>query len=94
MPFLVYRLSRFLRLRLRGWRLPLAVAAVVFVTSWLAMSLVEPSGSEIVLPGTYWWYFVVTSATVGYGDYFPTSTGRSRRRRCACGRPWGSRPTS
>ena len=75
MPFLVYRLSRFLRLRLRGWRLPLAVAAFVFVTSWLAMSLVEPAGSEIVLPGTYWWYFVVTSATVGYGDFFPTSTG-------------------
>ena len=75
MPFLVYRLSRFLRLRLRGWRLPLAVAAFVFVTSWLAMSLVEPAGSEIVLPGTYWWYFVVTSATVGYGDFFPVTTG-------------------
>ena len=75
MPFLVYRLSRFLRLRLRGWRLPLAVALSVFLTSWLAMWLLEPAGSEIVLPGTYWWYFVVTSATVGYGDFFPTSTG-------------------
>src|ERR687890_88422 len=39
------------------------------------MTLVEPAGSEIMLPGTYWWYFVVTSATVGYGDFFPTSTG-------------------
>ena len=75
MPFLVYRLSRFLRLRLRGWRLPLAVALFVFLTSWLAMWLVEPAGSEIALPGTYWWYFVVTSATVGYGDVFPVSTG-------------------
>lgn len=75
MPFLVYRLSRFLRLRLRGWRLPLAVALFVFLTSWLGMSLVEPPGSDIALPGTYWWYFVVTSATVGYGDVFPTSTG-------------------
>jgi voltage-gated potassium channel len=74
-PFLVYRLSRFVRLRLAGWRLPLAVAAVVFLTSWAAMSLVEPAGSDIVLPGTYWWYFVVTSATVGYGDHFPVSTG-------------------
>jgi voltage-gated potassium channel len=73
-PFLVYRLSRFFRLRLRGWRLPLAVAAFVFVTSWLAMALVE-SGGEIVRTDTYWWYFVVTSATVGYGDVFPTSTG-------------------
>lgn len=75
MPFLVYRLSRFFRLRLRGWRLPLAVAAFVFLTSWLVMWLVEPPGSEIALPGTYWWYFVVTSATVGYGDFFPTTTG-------------------
>jgi voltage-gated potassium channel len=72
-PFLVYRLSRFLRLRLQGWRLPLAVAAFVFLTSWLAMSLVESSDSDIADPGTYWWYFVVTSATVGYGDVFPVS---------------------
>jgi voltage-gated potassium channel len=73
--FLIQRLSRFARLRLRGWRLPLGVAAVVFVTSWLAMALVEPSGSDIADPGTYWWYFVVTSATVGYGDVFPVSGG-------------------
>src|SRR5688500_1392115 len=39
------------------------------------MLLVEPADSEIVTPGTYWWYFLVTSATVGYGDVFPTSTG-------------------
>jgi voltage-gated potassium channel len=75
LPFLIQRLSRFVRVRLHGWRLPLAVAAVVFATSWLAMALVEPAGSEIVAPSTYWWYFVVTSATVGYGDFFPVSTG-------------------
>jgi voltage-gated potassium channel len=73
-PFLLVRLTRLLRLRLSGWRLPLAVALVVFATSWLLMALVEPPGSEIVAPGTYWWYFVVTSATVGYGDVFPVST--------------------
>ena len=39
------------------------------------MALVEPAGSEIVHPDTYWWYFVITSATVGYGDVFPVSTG-------------------
>jgi voltage-gated potassium channel len=72
-PFLVYRLSRFFRVRLRGWRLPLAVAAFVFVTSWLVMWLVEPADAGITTPGTYWWYFVVTSATVGYGDVFPVS---------------------
>lgn len=75
MLFLIQRLSRFTRLRLRGWRLPLAVAVVVFLASWLTMALVEPAGSDIVAPGTYWWYFVVTSATVGYGDVFPVSAG-------------------
>jgi voltage-gated potassium channel len=74
-PFLIQRVSRFVRLRLRGWRLPLGVAVLVFATSWLAMALVEPPGSEIVHPATYWWYFVVTSATVGYGDVFPVSAG-------------------
>jgi voltage-gated potassium channel len=74
-PFLIYRLSRFLRLRLQGWRLPLAVALFVFLTSWLAMALVEPADTAIAAPGTYWWYFLVTSATVGYGDVFPVSTG-------------------
>ena len=75
MPFLILRLSRFLRLRLQGWRLPLAVVVFVFLTSWLAMALVEPAGTAIAAPGTYWWYFLVTSATVGYGDVFPLSTG-------------------
>ena len=75
MPFLLLRLSRFVRLRLSGWRLPLVVALLVFLSSWLLMALVEPPGSAIVAPGTYWWYFLVTSATVGYGDVFPTSTG-------------------
>src|SRR5687767_13265972 len=38
------------------------------------MALVEPAGTGIAAPGTYWWYFLVTSATVGYGDVFPVST--------------------
>ncbi|RBY85913.1 ion channel [Blastococcus sp. TF02A-26] len=76
MPFLLFaRLARLLRLRLRSWRLPLAVTVFVFLTSWAAMALVEPAGSGIADPGAYWWYFVVTSATVGYGDYFPLSAG-------------------
>jgi voltage-gated potassium channel len=73
-PFLIQRLSRLVRLRLRGWRLPLAVALFVFLSSWAAMALVEPASTGITDPGTYWWYFVVTSATVGYGDVFPAST--------------------
>jgi voltage-gated potassium channel len=71
-PFFL-RFSLFLRTRLHGWRLPLAVALFVFLSSWLVMALVEPGDSGIALPGTYWWYFVVTSTTVGYGDVFPVS---------------------
>ncbi|MGY1636095.1 ion channel [Geodermatophilus sp. SYSU D00742] len=75
MPFFIARVARLLRLGLRDWRLPLAVAVFVFLTSWLAMALVEPAGSDIADPGTYWWYFTVTSATVGYGDVFPETLG-------------------
>lgn len=69
------RLTRLLGSRLLGWRLPLAVIVVVFLTSWLAMWLVEPPDNDIAAPGNYWWYFVVTAATVGYGDFFPVSAG-------------------
>jgi voltage-gated potassium channel len=73
-PYLIRRLSCYLHGRLVGWRLPLAIAGFVFLTSWLAMALVEPAGNEISAPGNYWWYFIVTAATVGYGDFFPEST--------------------
>jgi voltage-gated potassium channel len=72
-PIFVRRLSRLVRARLTGWRLPLAIVVSVFVTSWLAMWLVEPAANEITAPANYWWYFVVTAATVGYGDFFPAS---------------------
>ncbi|MGY1607754.1 MULTISPECIES: ion channel [unclassified Geodermatophilus] len=75
MPFLLQRLLRSLRTRLSGWRLPLAVALLVFLTSWAAMALVEPADSGLAAPANYWWFFVVTAATVGYGDQFPVSFG-------------------
>jgi voltage-gated potassium channel len=71
-PILV-RAARFVRTRLTGWRLPLAIALLVFVTSWVAMALVEPDDNALADPANYWWYFVVTAATVGYGHFFPTS---------------------
>ena len=68
----IRQFARLVRAKLTGWRLPLAVAVFVFVTSWLAMLLAEP-GNKLTEPGNYWWYFLVTGATVGYGDFFPAS---------------------
>lgn len=70
MPFYLSRLLARLGV-LRSWATPVVVAVFVFVTSWPLMILAEPAGSPIVQPTNYWWYFVVTAATVGYGDFAP-----------------------
>jgi voltage-gated potassium channel Kch len=73
MPFFVSRLlARWVLTR--GWALPVVVVVFVFATSWPLMALAEPAGSELVGAGNYWWYFVVTAATVGYGDFSPQTT--------------------
>ena len=72
MPTVLYRMSQYLRSRLTGWRRPLVLVLFLFPTSWLAMWLAEPE-NQITDPANYWWYFLVTSATVGYGDFFPMS---------------------
>lgn len=74
MPILLIRLWRFAHQRLRGWPLPLAVATAIFLTSWLAMALLEPD-NDVTRPEHFWWWFLVTTSTVGYGDLFPKSTG-------------------
>ena len=68
-------LSRALRRlgRTRAWALPALIISFVFLTSWPLMVLAEPASNTITAPENYWWYFVVTAATVGYGDHFPVS---------------------
>ncbi|MEY7970804.1 ion channel [Saccharomonospora xinjiangensis] len=70
MPFFLSRLLTRLS-SLTSWATPVFVIAFVFLTSWPLMTLAEPEGSELVQPANYWWYFVVTAATVGYGDFYP-----------------------
>jgi len=74
-PTLLLQVSQFVRSKLTGWRRPLVIVMFVFPTSWLAMALVEPADNAITDPENFWWYFVVTSSTVGYGDFFPVTTG-------------------
>ncbi|MDR8407501.1 ion channel [Nonomuraea sp. 3-1Str] len=74
MPIFLARLLA--RLGMLGtWWTPVLVFAAVFLTSWPLMALAEPAGSEIVAPANYWWYFVVTASTVGYGDLYPETAG-------------------
>jgi voltage-gated potassium channel len=67
---LLTRIALGIRRTFASWSVPLYVAGFVFVSSWFAMWLAEP-GSDLVAPANYPWFFVVTAATVGYGDYFP-----------------------
>ncbi len=73
MPVFVARFLQTVRRRVHGWRAALAVTLFVFVTSWLFMWLAEPASNQITAPENFWWWFLVTGSTVGYGDFFPES---------------------
>ena len=70
MPFALMRLWR--RLGRLSWLVPVGVVLVVFLSSWALMAIAEPE-ADLVRPENFWWYFLITSSTVGYGDLFPVT---------------------
>ena len=48
------------------------IALVHYGTSWGLMALTE--GEDIAAPSVYWYFYLVTSTTVGYGDLSPSTT--------------------
>lgn len=74
MPFVLSRLLRRLE-HARMWALPALIIVAVFLTSWPLMMWAEPADNAITAVENYWWWFIVTASTVGYGDFFPTTVG-------------------
>lgn len=73
---LLFLRGRFLRVVFRHlntitWRELVLVLAIHFVTSWVLCFSAEPN-AEYVQADTFWWFYLVTITTVGYGDFSPS----------------------
>lgn len=60
-----------------SWPLVFGALLVHFFGTWMIMRVVEPE-SKIAELEVYWWFYIVTATTIGYGDYTPvTLEGRA-----------------
>lgn len=58
-----------------SWTALLITGVALFWISWAGLALFEPADAPIVQPQNFWWYWIVTAMTVGYGDFAASSTG-------------------
>ena len=58
-----------------GWKLSTIALVALFLLCLFLMNLFEPEGSDLTKFPVYWWWFIVTATTVGYGDFAPASVG-------------------
>lgn len=58
-----------------SWGGLLLAGGVLFALTWGGLALFEPPDAPIAQFRNFWWYWVVTATTIGYGDFAASSTG-------------------
>jgi voltage-gated potassium channel len=57
------------------WTALLLIGLVLFGATWIGLALFEAPDAPIIQPQNFWWYWIVTATTIGYGDFAAASTG-------------------